>query len=265
MKRSIDRTWKCTCISFRKGNNSPKTALLTAVTVLLESLQIVDLNRYEELYDRNCTVWVMPYLFSPLMLMAISLIIAALFSNAPFYDPYSVFVVSKVGRGPWFVGSVLYIFLESALFSALVCAVPFLVGIPFLDYSPDLHSAYFSSIGRMSLPLAELTAFCMIWLVGFWLGMLILALNVTVKHTSGILVSTLLCFFSYMINIYPPFREIRYFTPVNWIDIGSLNWTARITNRPHIGYAVLFILISSLVMTGISWLAVRRCDLRVPK
>ena len=256
---------QCCKINFCKCGKSPKNLTLIFVTAIMMYIQLHDLNKYEKHYGKICTVWIAPYFFNALVLMAFSLIAVALFSNAPFYDGYAVFAISKAGRGAWYAGAILYIVCAAGLWAVLICAIPFIVGVNCLDYSLKLNSAIFGNIGNLSLAEAELISFLLIWLVTLWTGLLNMFCNVVIKRGSGVAISSFLCLFAYLINIYPPFNKSMYISPVSWMNIRNLNWTGEASNYPHFWYACAFIVATGTLMMLSGWFYFSRHEIKSVK
>lgn len=261
----LRQVWLCCRMQYRKWGESPKIPVFAGLTVLMIHFQLRDLNGYEQAHGLRCTVWIIPYLFFPLMLLAVSLLVTALFSGAPFYDPHAVFVLSKTGRKPWFCGMVLYLFLTSGLFAVFLAVLPFLLGLPYLDYGLTLRSWYYSRVAAFSLPEAECIGICLVWMVSFWLGALILFCNVVIRPGSGIAVAAFFGFFSYLINIYPPFARVGYLSPVSWMDVRFLNWSGGSGRHPGVLYVTLFLLGTSAAMLTAAWLRFRTSELSIGK
>ena len=253
---------QCCRVCFLRWKESVRIPFLFLILITIVGGHAADIIRYEANRNFRCTAWLAPYLFSsPLVLLATTLVIVAIFAELPGERyPALQFLLVRSGRRAWFLGSILYAFSTSALLSVLVCAIPLIMGK--LDYSITFRSSIFTHIAHLTPLEAEIVAFLAFWALFFWVGVLIACLNICFRGKTGVFVASSLCFLSYLIGIFPPFPRIQYVSPISWLSINDWNWDKSGASFPSPGYIFGFLCITGLLFCFAAFLWLRRGELK---
>lgn len=230
------------------------------------------LSRFAADVGYKITPWVFPHLFSAPVLQIFAFALVLFFSDAPFKDHFTPFVVIRTGRRNWIIGQIVYIVLASVVITLFTFIVSVLALIPNLEFSLDwgivIQSlandpsiapntvtiffdpaliSYFSPLAAMGL------SFLFYCLVSIFIGVIILCFNVLLKKTAGVVVAGVFVAISLFANFagFLTYGNIVfYLSPVSWLGISSLGWDR--ADIPSVTYALLVLILSMIFMSIIS-------------
>lgn len=163
-----------------------------------------------------------------------------MFCDLPFKDNQQMFLLSRSGKRTWIFSQVLYVIFVSFVYMAFifVCFCAFILPNLAFDagnWGKIIKSVAATNIGsdiglRFSVMTSVLNdfaplegflyAFGTAFAVSVILGLVMLSLNMIVKHNSGIIVSGGLIFFYMFSRMFGGFL-IYYFSPLIWCSLTS--------------------------------------------
>ena len=282
--RSVKAMVLCVRISLSKLLSNPKTYVMLAIMAIFHYYSYAPLATIARYYEISVTPWVFPFYMSRVpMLTVFGGLCILLFSDAPFLDSYSQFVIARCGRRPFILGQILYILAASFLFTVCMLLFSLLYILPVMEWSTDwgtlLNTLAQSSslrfeeqagvslsisVGEELLQLvspirATSVAFLCMWLVTAFLGIVISFFNVVVKKMSGVVAAGVLVGLSYFTVYWGAMtigRWLLFISPVSWSRIGDLDWTDS-GMWPSPTYAVV-VLTVGIVLLGVGG-AVKFC------
>lgn len=180
-----------------------------------------------------------------------------LFSELPFKDAGQMFLIVRSGKRAWIFSQVLYIISVSAIYFAFVFGVYCLILTPNLNFDAENWGKLIKTIAaanvsafeiNISIPLNILSDFLPLEgflfsfgtavLISVALGMIILALNLTVRHNSGIIGAGILIFlYMFVSYVNAISHQMFYFSPLGWCSLVIADKYGR-TVFPDIDYIV---------------------------
>lgn len=242
----------CVRISLSKLLSNPKTYVMLAIMAIFHYYSYAPLATIARYYGISVTPWVFPFYMSMApMLTVFGGLCILLFSDAPFLDAYSQFIIARCGRRPFIVGQVLYILAASFLFTVCMVLLSLLYILPVMEWSTD-WGTLLNTLAQSSLEVWEQTgvtlsisvseeflqlvspiratsvAFLCMWLVTAFLGLVISFFNVVVKKMSGVVAAGVLVSLSYFAVYWGAItigRWLLFISPVSWSRMGDLDWT----------------------------------------
>lgn len=162
-----------------------------------------------------------------------------LFSDLPFKDNQQMFLLSRSGKRTWIFSQVLYVIFVSAMYFTFVFAVFCTVLIPRLSFDPQNWGKIVKTIAATNAkqefglklstvptfiedyaPLeALLFSFGTAILIAVILGLIVLLFNLSVKHSSGIVISGAVIFYYMFCDYHHNGYLMFYFSPLHWCSI----------------------------------------------
>lgn len=200
-----------------------------------------------------------------------------LFSDAPFYKESHLFVVVRTGKGKWIRGQILYVFMGSFLYVAMVMGLTALAIAPtatlFADGWGSVAStmAYTNAgdtirlsfafsekiIGYMPVVQAMGLSFLLEWIAVSILGLLMLASGIALPHRIGLLAGGLLCFLDvFVANLLPYFY--LHFSPFSMARLKVLDYSGGASVYPTPEWAIAYGVVWLAALCAISIAAARR-------
>ena len=161
-----------------------------------------------------------------------------LFCDLPFKDIQQMFMISRSGKMSWIFSQVLYIIIVTLLYFAFIFLCFCVVTLPNLGFNSGNWGKLIKTISATNetqtfgltfrvpqsvlsdfSPLqAFLYSFGTAYLVAVVLGLVILLFNLTLKRSSGIIITGALIFM-YMFVCMGGSPITYYFSPINWCSI----------------------------------------------
>lgn len=219
----------------------------------------------------DVTAWVLPFAFSnEVMILLFCYFEIALFSDAPFMDGQTFFVLARTGRFEWIVGQIIYIVLAALIYALFMAFAPLPFLLPNISFSGewgkgvyalvenyDVLSSYkIAMVPTMDLLMmvspakAMLVCTLMAWLCGMFIGGIMLCANLISGTYLGTLICSLLSFMTYFSVYVGPkmLGEIIYWiSPLNWVCIYGLDWMGG-TGMPSPAYGIT-VLLAGIIVT----------------
>ena len=198
-----------------------------------------------------------------------------LICDAPFLNRQQQFVLLRSGKINWLAGQILYLAILSALVTLLTWVLSVVALLPEVDWTtqwgaaiqtasryPEAYSVtpQYTIIGyalkNMTGMGATLWALLMQFLVGLFLGELVLVCNLWSKRGLGIGISAAMLFFSLTVAQYAGSRgyvkRLVYISPLSWMDLAKTGDTA--VGQPPLWYCITMLLI---LIVGLAVFALR--------
>lgn len=161
-----------------------------------------------------------------------------LFSDLPFKDNQQMFLVSRSGKRAWIFSQIFYVIIVSLIYFLFIFACFCVFLLPNLGFSADNWGKIVKTISatnasqtfnlKFAVPSNVLSdyspleafvySFGAAFAVSVILGLIVLLLNLTVKHSAGVFVSGAVVFM-YMFVYMGGSNITYYFSPLNWCSI----------------------------------------------
>lgn len=210
-------------------------------------------------YQQNVCAWaVLPLLTGgDLIQFAVLLGAVLLVGGSPFVGENHAFVMMRVDRRLWSAGQVLAVMWLSALYFAFVTLICWALLLPNLSFANDWGKIVRTLSSSMELPdditirmsaqvirfytpmQAMALSLCLNWLVGTFLGLLILLVNSASRSRFGLLVGAAAVMFQVTVDrlFALPKDVLLFFSPTALANIGTLDQHSS-WRRPGPGYAI---------------------------
>ena len=248
---SLKNLFLCTGTSLKKWPVNPRIYAVAAALVVFTGWQLHGLTRYAHAAGFAVAPWVFPHILGyPIMILVDCSLIALMFSDAPFLDGHTPFVLIRTGRLHWVLGQLLYIIVAGLLYTLAYYLVTALLLIPNLQLTMDwgkiLRTLALDSgsaakysislevfidsnlVSKFSAVEATLLALGLHWLVTVFIGVLIFSLNLITRRSVGLIATGIFIFISYVcayIGRMTLGMGVYYLSPLTWICASYLNWS----------------------------------------
>lgn len=261
----MKKAWKCCKINFLQWRANPKYLLFFVYLVLIMWGTTHGLPQYADaLGYSKITPWLLPLFLRvnrvyPLLMTGFLILICDL----PIRTRQQQFVLLRAGKRAWLNGQLIYLLVLCLCFSSLLWISSWFFYFPRLEWTPrwgkiivsllpDSHNAA-GPYGYLEASIDILKNTnglkSTIWTLGmqtivcFFLGLLVMLLNLTAHRGTGVFIAAGLILLSFFVRFFAGFTDkLRYLiwiSPVSWIDrsmIGHAN-----QNLPSYNCAVLMV------------------------
>ena len=280
--RNMRTVLTCAHLNFKKWVVEPKIYVVFAMAALMMVWMWEGVTRYSLQVGVPVTPWGLAFSYgqTALILMSSSLLLL-FYSNAPFADGHTPFVVIRTGRRNWILGQVVYIIESSFVYMVFHVVCMLLILSPSLSFSGDWGSVmetlaqypsdytgslypYDAVLAQYSGPVYSLIGMVFLWLVPCFMGMLILFFNVISGRNLGVAVGGVFIFLSYFVFFIGSMTfggRIYWISPLTWICPAFLSGGPRPTEME--GLCVL--LIAIVVLAAGSVITVCKKDMTMQK
>lgn len=262
----------------RKWQKDHRIYLIALLLFLLVYDNVRIIRNLSESIDQPASIWIYPFLYTQYhqkLIFTIPLLL--LFSNAPFIDGNSMYIISRCKKITWHLGQFLYIIFSSAVYYIFIFVCSVILLLPFSELSWDWGSslktistaslAANSGYNFLSVPpftieyftpvQAVWFTFLMSFLMASMLGMIIYFLNiVTNTKYIGCTAGGILIVYSCFVENYYTNSLMRKYSPVTWITVDKLD-VGGMTHNPTFPYCVTMLLTTFAVL-GITILLFRK-------
>lgn len=285
---NLKTIWICAQINFHKWPISLRMYTLAGMVIAFSIWGFAWISDYANAVGVAVTPWVFPFILTmPIMFVIYGTLTMFLFSDAPFMDSHTSFLIIRTSRFNWVVGQLLYIFLTGFIYSIFFVFISILVLIPNIQFSWDwgnvLKTIAFDpmspkkygitpmlNIGGSVMDMfgggtATLISMGLFWLVSVFIGVLIFCLNILFGGVSGLIAAgffTVMSYFSIYLGRISIGNIIYDVSPISWSSIHNLDWYG-IGHMPSPMYAIGCLLGSILLMSVISVVAFCKKDLHI--
>jgi len=267
----------CTMTNYKKWKVDAKIYTLFVLILVFSIWNFSGVYEYARMVGYGVSPWIFPHLLvAPIMMPIYGCFAMLLFSNAPFIDRHTPFLLVRTGRITWVLGQLLYIFLTSLLYTIVNYVITVISFIPFIEFTSDWGkvirtlgsdpgSAYekgiyltvtiqSSIISAFSAIEATLISLGLFFLVTLFIGIVIFSFNLIIGKMSGIITVGILVFISYFsifVGNLTLGHKVYYFSPLSWSSLQYIDWY-RSGDSPSFLYAVIFLIGTALILGVIS-------------
>lgn len=280
--------WLCARVNLLKWRVTPRLYMLAAVILAFCLWVFSWISDYAAVVDTPVTPWVFPFFQTmPVYFLIYGFLTILLYSDAPFTDHHTPFILIRTSRLNWTLGQLLYMVIAGFLYTLFFVLMSIVVLIPHLQFSTDwgavLRTLAFNpaSPERYNIvPLAQiggsimsmfkaipamLVSFGLFWLVSVFMGVVIFCFNLVFGRGSGLVVASVLTFISYFVvfvgrMIYT--NNIYYFSPVSWSSMTNIDW-GRTGSMPSSTYVITVLSGGIILMSVLSMIIFNRQDLHI--
>lgn len=230
--------------NFFKWRHNPRYWLIMGFLLLLLS-DVMRAFREVSLQSKmSLSPWLLPFFVRDhYILFYTSLCLILLFCDAPFLDNLQLYNILRTGRNRWILGQFLYILCCSAAFFLCIEIVMILLCLNCISFTTDwgpclnmlaydnpFWGAFCSEIILNSHAwIVMLKTLFICWLVGSFIGVLLLFLNLTVGRNVGAIITAMIAaidFYIYAGGFQTP--ALFWISPVSWMNpeqyMGSDAW-----------------------------------------
>lgn len=284
--RELKSALFCARNNFRLWRGNPVVLTLAVVILAFAFWNGFWIDQFCFAANMRVAPWIAPFLLNlPVMIVVYGLFSLLLFSDAPFVNGHTPFVMIRSGKSAWIKGQLLYIFAASLALSLFMVVSTLLVLLPVLGWSNDwgtvirLLANYPSEADKYGIeasgigfsqaivnavpPLGvNLLSILLMWLVSAFTGVLVLAFNVVVKHGSGAVAVGVLLFTScFSIFTGPMFvgPKTSYLAPYTWVSLTYLT-PFDVTGQLSVFYAIGALCVAIIALSIVSVLVFCRRD-----
>lgn len=261
---------KCAGVNFSNWSVTPKTWMILGVMAVFTLWNLSGVLDYSVRSGIRCTPWIYPHYFSmPVMWLVYGFLTIALFSDAPFYSPFSNYIQIRTGKHIWILGQCLFVAEVSLCYSITYFLLSVIMVLPRIIvlaqwgklietfvYDPEASSqlvgiAFTQNIVENYSPVeATLLTILFVWLVSCFLGMLILACRIISGSHVGNAIAGSFVFLSYFcvyIGSMVFGSRIYRVSPVSWINISVFYGSGGYPDKLYgISFLVLGILLCGI-------------------
>lgn len=281
--------WLCARKNFFNWKTTPRIWVLAFTILVFGFWDYGAMSGYAREVYGGMTSWVLPFAWSDaLRVMVFDCITIAFFSNAPFSDSYSPFLIIRAGRRNWIVGQVLYIFLASIVYVFFYLVVSVLGMLPNFNLANEwtmaeramaageIYNASYSitlnvsdTIVEYLLPLqATGIKMLLMWGVAVFTGFLIMMFNMISRGTAGIAVAGVLTFLGYFWSFFGTMwlgERALWLSPMSWCTMHGVNLIRDDGLLPPLSYVVPVLIGTGLAMAVISVWFYSKQDIHIVK
>lgn len=232
------------------------------------------ISRFCSYTNTNCNPWLFPFITSDANCVFILMVLLViLLCDAPFLYDYQKYLIIRTGKKIWIVSQIIYIAFVTFLYWLFIVLFSGLLMIPHLGLSAqwgsvistyaqmnigDIFQSFFAINYKILIAFepfkALLISFLFAWLVGFFMGLVILYFNMFPRKSLGVVAAftmILVQHFAYMASGY----WVYQISPISWVSMSILNFSASHTGMPSAKYALTALLI---LIAGLTILIIKR-------
>ena len=285
---NMTNVFLCSISNYKKWIVDIKIYTLFTLLLVFSIWNFSGIYDYARIVGYGVSPWIFPHILTvPVAMPVYGSFAMLLFSNAPFMDRHTPFIMIRTGRNSWVWGQLLYILFTSFLYTIINYVITVLSFLPYIDFTNDwgkvirtlamnptsayekgiqltvvVNSSIVTSFTAIEATLISLGLF---FLVTLFMGTIIFSLNLVVGKMCGTIVAGILVFVSYF-SIYVGRLTIGYhvfyFSPLNWSSLQYIDWYHS-GESPSFLYAVLFLLVISIILGVISVVSFSRKDINI--
>ncbi len=218
------------------------------------------------------SIWLYPFIYTQYhqkLIFTIPLLL--LFSNAPFIDNNSMYIIARCKKSEWHLGQFLYIIISSAIYYLYIFLWSVIMLLPTselsVDWGKSLRSisalALTQEMGYNFLSVPSFTinyftpiqavwfTFLLSLLMAVMLGSIIYFINIiTNTKYIGSIVASIIIIFSCFIENFFTHSLARKFSPITWITVDKLD-VGGLTHNPTFPYCVTVLVSISVIFAVI--------------
>lgn len=278
----------CTLTNYRKWLVDPKMYTLIVLMIVFSIWNFSGIYDYAKVVGFGVSPWIFSHiLIFPIAMPIYGSFAVLLFSNAPFIDKHTPFLMIRTGRISWLIGQLIYIVFTSILYTVFHFVISVVTFFPRIEFTADwgkvlrtlamnpsslrekgLYSTVFiqnnivSSFSAIEATLISLGLFC---LVTIFIGIIIFSLNIIIGRMAGLIFAGILVFISYFSIFVGTFSigyKVYYFSPLSWSSLQYIDWHGS-GDSPSFLYAITFLLVASVILSLLSVISFSKNDINV--
>jgi hypothetical protein len=194
-----------------------------------------------------------------------------LFSDLPFRENNQTFLIIRGGKCPWIFSQILYIIIVSIVYFIFVFTSYCLILIQNISFSPERWGKIVNTIAatnasdlfdlKLKMPqnvISEFTplsaffqSFSIAIYIAVFLGLLTFAMNLIIRHNSGLIASGFFIFLYLFLSYVNAISETMfYFSPIGWCSLILIDKNGS-SPLPNIEYAVTVLTCAILIIVAL--------------
>lgn len=273
--------------NFRQWLINPQNAAALFCLALYTYDQLYGMTDFAAYLNSKITQWMMPFLLgSASRMIPVMLLFLLLISESPFRTRQQSFVIQRTGKRAWINGQLLYLFIISIGYTALVWLFSWIWYVSELKWSSEwgeslitasrgLDPAVFDvfldfsyRIIRNTDPLV-VTAWCstVMILVCYMLGVILTICNLYLRKGVGAIVTSSLVGLSLIPELFSVdpglIKMTIWISPVTWMDRALMGNESQ--NLPSYAFGILAPAIISIILSMLLILTIGKCDVETDK
>jgi hypothetical protein len=285
---NIKSIFLCSIINYKKWVVDVRIYTLFILILVFNIWNFSGVYEYARMVGFGVSPWIFPHILNtPVVMPIYGCFALLLFSDAPFMDRHTPFLMARTGRISWIWGQIFYIILTSLLYTILNYVITVISFLPYIDFTRDwgkvirtlamnptsayekgiqltviMNDSIVTSFSAMEATLLSLGLF---FLVTLFMGIIIFSLNLIVGKMSGIITAGILVFISYFSIFVGRLTigfKVYYFSPLSWSSLQYIDWYNS-GDSPSLQYAVIFLLGTSLILSIISVILFSKKDINI--
>lgn len=290
---NVRKTFFCALLNLKKWKSTTRIYIFFIVSFILILNVFYDVNILVDIFGVKCTPWLFPFIHTNVSTNILYFaLIAVVYSNAPFEDSNTQFVITRTGKRNWIVGQIVYVYISAFIITLFYIIVPVLIIFSNMDFSFEWgkllmllgnENSFIEIIRKYNVELIfypdvlilerySPIVFMLIYTAMFWLTtvfsiMVIMTFNIVVKKTAGIIADGFLIAMTYVILYFGTLMispKIYYFSPLAWVNIHNVDWLNLGTiQSPAYSFAAL--IIGIIIMTVVSITVFCKKDVYIEK
>ncbi len=279
---NIKKIMHISTYNFKKWAINPRIYVIFTMAFLYVHSILKPITVFCEKSGYDISLYIFPFIMShPNSVLLIMFGFTLLLCDAPFIDINQPYIMMRSGRKLWVVGHILYIIFASILYSIVVMLFSIISLTPYieigLNWGKVINTFAQTTVAQqhnISIPFsfticndyspceALLLTIINCSMVATFLGLLIFSLNFIVSRFAGILGAAILILWQVVVR--QTWTGFTKFSPVTWVSLAQVDTTGS-TLYPTLLYIYIVLLCLIAMLSFISILAVKRCDITVLK
>lgn len=274
-------------MDIRRVFRSPKLYLLLCFSLYFLMDFARDIKNYARMSGLGVAPYIYPFFYGEWQFrMFAMLIIIALMSDAPYVDTSQKYTYIRTGDKKWLAGKILFIVAISFIYQLLFILLSVLVLLPVLGFSlewGDILSALANTTQSVTVSIgggdslayilanyqplsAMFLTFFLSSFVSIVVGLFIFLINGITKGMTGTILAIVICMADLFVGLMRNYR-IPFSFPlvISWMDLSSIYTNERVTGKMFLGTVVLTMIIISVVITGLLYIAIRKKVIDIAK
>lgn len=281
------KAWKCCKVNMLQWRIQPKFILVLAYMLICTWRYVSPFREFAVVMGIDMAPWIISglvragdwYLY--FMLGYLMLI-----CDAPFLNRQQQFVLQRTGKVTWMWGQILYLVVFSALVTLMTWLLTVLVIFPHVDWTSQWGVAL-QSISRYpgNYPVqpsfainlyilknmtgmgATLWALFMQFMIGMFLGVLVMVCNLWGKRGLGVSISAILLSLSQLVKLHVStagkIKKLVFLSPLSWMDLTMTGDTS--IGQPSLWYCGGVLLVLTVALSTFALCNIHKHSLELNK
>lgn len=218
--------------------------------------------------------WIFPFLTQVFYIQMIILVgIVFLFCDLPMINNGTIYILARTGKKIWFWAQVGYIFIMTFIYFLCIFMVSIILFLPHLQLGwgwgkvlgtlaqtnladqLEIEIDYLLQVTYTPIQAIGM-AFFIAWLVGVFVGVVILVLNIYFKSIVGAVAGTMIAFTPYMVANSNNMIAANYIAPAVWLNIMK-SYQVESINYPNAWYIFSFLIMGIILLITLAYLKIR--------